>query len=112
MLYVASSPNPPAAAIDCVPPSEGAGVPLSRVYLVGDSDVDTPLVSPLSPRQQLRGWAATAFVPAATNPHVLERTLAAAARLVGEVPMRGLDYPRSSDALDQVVDAVLADLAA
>lgn len=108
--YVSGSSKPRLAASDRLPHCDRP-LPLSRVYLLGEGDVAAPAISPVSPSQQLIGWTANAFVLDIKNPDVLKGNLAAAARLVREVPMRRLDYPRRYDALDSVVDAVLADAA-
>ena len=72
----------------------------------------SPIGKQLPPySNQLIGWTANAFVLDIKNPEVLKRNLAAAARLVREVPMRQLTYPRRYELLDDVVDAVLADVA-
>lgn len=108
--YVPGSPKPRLAAGERLPHCDRA-LPLARVYLLGEGDVDAPEVGTVSPYQQLIGWTANAFVLDIKNPDVLRRNLAAGARLVGEVPMRRLDYPRRYELLDDVVDAVLADVA-
>jgi len=108
--YVPGSPKPRLTASEQLPHCDRA-LPLSRVYLLGEEDMDAPVISPVSPSQQLIGWTANAFVLDIKNPEVLKRNLGAAARLVREVPMRRLDYPRRYDVLDDVVDAVLADVA-
>lgn len=108
--YVAGSPKPRLAAGSSFPHCDRP-LPLARVYLLGEGGVDAPRIQMVSPSQQLIGWAANAFVLDLKNPDVLRRNLVAGARLVQEVPMRRLDYPRRYDALDSVVDAVLADVA-
>lgn len=87
-------------------------LPLARAYLLGSADVDAPEIRVVSPSQALIGWTSNAFVLDIKNPEVLRRNLAAGARLVAEVPMRRLDYPRRYAALDLVVEAVLADVGA
>lgn len=106
--YVTGSPKPRLAAGSTLPHHDRS-LPLARVYLLGGADVDAPRIQGVSPSQQLIGWAANAFVLDLKNPDVLRRNLVAGARLVSEVPMRRLDYPRRYDALDAVVDAVLSD---
>ena len=108
--YVPGSPKPRLTAGERLPYCDRA-LPLSRVYLLGDEDVNAPVIRPVSPSQQLIGWTANAFVLDIKNPEVLRRNLRAGARLVGEVPMRRLDYPRRYDVLPAVVEAVLADVA-
>jgi len=108
--YVQGSPKPRLMAGERLPHCDRA-LPLACVYLLGEGDVDAPVISPISPSQQLIGWTANAFVLDIKNPEVLKRNLAAAARLVREIPMRRLDYPRRYELLDEVVDAVLADVA-
>ncbi len=110
-VYVPGSPKPRLAAGERIPHCDRA-LPLARVYLLGEGDVDAPEVGTVSPYQQLIGWTANAFVLDIKNPEVLRRNLAAGARLVREAPMRQLDYPRRYEVLDDVVDAVLADVAA
>ena len=109
-VYVPGSPKPRLVAGDRLPHCDRA-LPLARVYLLSEDDVDAPVLGTASPYQQLIGWTANAFVLDIKNPEVLKRNLAAAARLVREVPMRRLDYPRRYERLDDVVDAVLADVA-
>lgn len=109
-VYVPGSPKPRLQAGERLPHCNRA-LPLSRVYVLGDDAVDAPRIEAVSPSQQLIGWTANAFVLDIKNPDVLRRNLAAAARLVREVPMRRLDYPRRYELLDDVVDAVLADVA-
>lgn len=108
--YVAGSPKPRLSAGERLPYCDRA-LPLSRLYLLGEADVDTPAIATLSPSQALIGLIANAFVLDIKNPDVLRRNLSAGARLVREVPMRELDYPRRYEVLDEVVDAVLADVA-
>ena len=107
--YVTGSPKPRLTAGERLPHCNRP-MPLSRVYLLGEGDTDAPVISAVPPSRQLIGWTANAFVLDLKNPEVLKRNLAAAARLVREVPMRRLDYPRRYDVLDDVVDAVLADV--
>lgn len=109
-VYVPGSSKPRLSASDALPHCDRV-LPLTRAYLLGDGDVEASAIEALSPSQQLIGWTANAFVLDIKNPEVLKRNLAAAARLVREVPMRRLDYPRRYDALDSVVAAVLADVA-
>ena len=109
--YVPGSPKPRLAAGDRLPHCDRA-LPLARVYLLGEGDADAPVVGTVPAYQQLIGWTANAFVLDIKNPEVLRRNLAAGARLVREAPMRQLDYPRRYEVLDDVVDAVLADVAA
>ena len=108
--YVAGSPKPRLVAGASLPHCDRP-LRLTRVYLLGLEDVAAPRIRMVSPSQQLIGWASNAFVLDLKNPDVLRRNLAAGARLVGEIPMRQLDYPRRYDALDSVVAAVLADVA-
>lgn len=108
--YVPGSPKPRLTADERLPHCDRA-LPLARVYLLGDAAVDAPRIEAVPPSEQLIGWTANAFVLDIKNPEVLRRNLAAAARLVREVPMRRLDYPRRYDALDAVVEALLADAA-
>ena len=110
-VFVPGSPKPRLTASERLPHCDHP-LPLSRIYLLGESDVDAPTIRPLSPSQALIGLTANAFVLDIKNPEVLQRNLAAAARLVREVPMRRLDYPRRYELLDDVVDTVLADVAA
>lgn len=109
--YVAGSPKPRLAAGERLPHCDRA-LPLSRIYLLGEGEVEVPTITPLSPSQALIGLTANAFVLDIKNPEVLRRNLQAGARLVGEVPIRQLDYPRRYDALDAVVACLLADAAA
>ena len=109
-VYVEGSPKPRLEAAADLPHCNRL-LPLSRLYLLGDADVDVPTITPLSPSQALIGLTANAFVLDIKNPEVLKRNLAAAARLVREVSMRRLDYPRRYEMLPSVVDAVLADVA-
>lgn len=108
--YVAGSQKPRLSAGERLPYCDRA-LPLSRLYLLGEADVHTPAIATLSPSQALIGLTANAFVLDIKNPEVLKRNLKAGARLVGEVPMRRLDYPRRYDVLPAVVEAVLADVA-
>jgi len=110
-VYVPGSPKPRLVASDGLPYCDRA-LPLACVFLLGEDTVDAPRIEAIVPSQQLIGWTANAFVLDIKNPEVLKRNLAAAARLVREVPMRRLDYPRRYEVLDEVVDAVLADLPA
>ncbi|MDE2406733.1 MAG: hypothetical protein KGL91_02590 [Xanthomonadaceae bacterium] len=109
-VYVEGSPKPRLEAATDLPHCDRA-LPLARVYLLGEGKVDAPAIETLSPSQALIGLAANAFVLDIKNPSVLKRNLAAGARLVREVPLRRLDYPRRYDALESVVAAVLADVA-
>ena len=81
------------------------------MYLLGTGDVEAPAIQPVSASEALIGLTANAFVLDIKNPDVLKRNLQAHARLVREVPVRRLDYPRRYDVLDSVVDAVLVDVA-
>lgn len=109
--FVPGSPKSRLAAGSTFPHCDRR-LPLARAYLLGDGGVDVPMITPVSPSQALIGWTSNAFVLDIKNPEVLRRNLAAGARLVAEVPMRRLDYPRRYAALDSVVDAVLADVGA
>lgn len=109
-VHVKGSPKPRLEAAADLPHCDRA-LPLARVYLLGEGKVDAPAIETLSPSQALIGLAANAFVLDIKNPAVLKRNLAAGARLVREVPLRRLAYPRRYDALDSVVAAVLADAA-
>ena len=110
LRYVAGSVKPRLQAGERLPHCD-TPLPLSRVYLLGDGEVESPCIEALSPSQQLIGWTANAFVLDIKNPDVLKRNMQACARLVAEVPMRRLDYPRRYDVLDEVVALVLADAA-
>lgn len=107
-VYVAGTPKPRLAAGESFPHCDQR-LPLARVYLLGEDGAEAPQIQMVSPSQQLIGWAANAFVLDLKNPDVQRRNLLAGARLVREVPMRRLDYPRRYEALESVVDAVLAD---
>lgn len=106
--YVPGSPKPRLLASQHLPHCDRR-LPLTRVYLLGEGNADTPVIEAIAPAEQLMGWTTNAFVLDIKNPEVLKRNLQAAARLVREIPMRRLDYPRRYDALEAVVDAVLAD---
>jgi len=108
--YVAGSSKPQLAASDRLPHCKRA-VPIACAYILAAGGAKATAVQTMTPSQQLLGWTANAFVLDIKNPDVLKRNLAAAARLVREVPMRRLDYPRRYEVLDDVVDAVLADVA-
>lgn len=108
--YVPGSPKPRLVASDQLPHCTRP-LPLARVYLLGEGGATTPAIEAISPAQQLMGWTANAFVLDIKNPDVLRRNLTAAARLVRDIPMQRLDYPRSYELLDTVVDTVLADVA-
>ncbi len=108
--YVAGSPKPRLMAGDGLP-YHATELPLARIYLLGPGDAESPVIEPVSASQALMGLTANAFVLDIKNPEVLRRNLQAHARLVREIAIRRLDYPRRYDVLDSVVDAVLADLA-
>ena len=108
--YVAGSPKPRIVAGEGLP-HHPEKLPLARVYLLGTGDVEAPAIQPVSASEALIGLTANAFVLDIKDPAVLKRNLQAHARLVREVPVRRLDYPRRYDVLDSVVDAVLADVA-
>ena len=90
---------------------QAEATPLARMYLLGTGEAAAPVIESLPASQALIGLTANAFVLDIKNPAVLKRNLQAHARLVQEVPVRRLDYPRRYDVLDSVVDAVLADVA-
>jgi hypothetical protein len=109
-VYAAGSAKPRLAAWERLPHSDRP-LPLSRIYLLGEGAVDQPTISPLSPSQALIGLTSNAFVLDIKNPEVLKRNLRAGAKLVQQVPMRRLDYPRRYPLLPAVVEAVRADAA-
>ena len=86
-------------------------MPLARMYLLGPGEAAAPVIESVPASQALIGLTANAFVLDIKNPAVLKRNLQAHARLVQEVPVRRLDYPRRYDVLDEVVALVLADAA-
>ena len=109
-VYVPGSPKPRLLAGENLPHCDRVR-PLACVFLLGEDEICVPRIEAVSPLHQLIGWTGNAFVLDIKNSAVLRRNLAAAARVVSKVPMRRLDYPRRYDVLDDVVDAVLADVA-
>lgn len=83
---------------------------LAAIYLLGPGEAERPVVTPLPASQALVGLASNAFVLDITRREVLHRNLQVHARLVHQVQVRRLDYPRRYELLDDVVAAVLADL--
>lgn len=110
VAYVAGSPKPRLIASEDLPHC-ARPLPLARVYLLGEGTATAPAITPVAPAEQLMGWTTNAFVLDIRNPDVLRRNLSAAARLVREIPMQRLDYPRRYELLDTVVDTILADVA-
>lgn len=109
--YLPGTPKPRLQASEHFPHCARM-LPLARIYLLGDGSAEQPTITHVAPNEQLMGWTANAFVLDIKNPDVARRNLTAAARLVREIPMQRLDYPRRYDLLDAVVDRVLADVAA
>lgn len=108
--HARGSTKPHLAASAALPHCNRA-LPLRRVYVLGDGLVDTATVTPLSAASTIMGWTRNAFVLDIKSPTVLQRSFSAATRLAQHVPGRHLDYPRSYDALDDVLACVLADVA-
>lgn len=101
------SPKPRVAASDRVP-HWPLPLRVDSMYVLGDSHVGEPCITPLSPADAVIAWASNAFVLDLKDRARLSGNLRWAASMVSAIPASRLDYPRRYDVLDDVVDAILA----
>lgn len=83
---------------------------VGHMFLLGDSLVEAPMVTPLSPADGVIGWAANAFVLDLKDRSRLSANLRWAAAMAASTPALRLDYPRRYEDLDGVVDAILTEV--
>lgn len=109
-VHVPGSPKRQLLAGPALPHCEHP-MPLARVYVLGEEEVEAFQLHPLTPVQAAMAWTANAFVLDIKSPSMLRRNIEAATRLAQSAPASRLEYPRDYLGLDAVIAGIMADLA-